>query len=433
MPELIILIVAFLLLILVVIWWHFIKQNNNVTIVDNTQRDDTNVRLYHEHKAEIENDFKQGSIDDENYQYLIAELDKSLLQDIEENKKASAEEVIVSKTISVIWPIILTVFVLTFSFVMYNHNGAYKQLSQPLNSNQHAGAEMSEQDQAQQMIAQIKSLIDLTVNEPDNSDAWYGLGQAFINIGEFDKAIESFDQVIRIEGESAELYGAKAQAYYYKDNQTISSDVQEFIDKALALNPADASTNILMGMHNFMNQNYEIAIKYWETVINAGKPNVNTQALSEAVAEAKNRLLQAANGQGIGQSNPAQINNDQTDIGPKLTVNVDISENIKEQLIQGEDKVVFIYAVSSDAKHGRMPVAAVKMKASDLPVTVVLNDSKAMSPQAKISDVPAVNIYAVISASGSVGTKSGDFKAELLNTDVLSTEPVSLLIDTIVP
>ncbi|WP_076419639.1 c-type cytochrome biogenesis protein CcmI [Colwellia sp. UCD-KL20] len=432
MPELIILIVAFLLLILVVIWWHFIKQNNKVTIVDNTQRDDTNVRLYHEHKAEIENDFKQGSIDDENYQYLIAELDKSLLQDIEENKKASAEEVIESKTISVIWPIILTVFVLIFSFVMYNHNGAYKQLSQPLSSNQHAGAEMSEQDQAQQMIAQIKSLIDLTVNEPDNSDAWYGLGQAFINIGEFNKAIESFDQVIRIEGESAELYGAKAQAYYYKDNQTISSDVQEFIDKALALNPADASTNILIGMHNFMNQNYEVAIKHWETVINAGKPNVNTQALSEAVAEAKNRLLQAANGQ-MEQGNPAQINNDQTDIGPQLTVNVDISENIKQQLIQGEDKVVFIYAVSSDAKHGRMPVAAVKMKASDLPVTVVLNDSKAMSPQAKISDVPAVNIYAVISASGSVGVKSGDFKAERLNTDVLSTEPVSLLIDTIVP
>jgi cytochrome c-type biogenesis protein CcmH len=213
----------------------------------------------------------------------------------------------------------------------------------------------------------------------------------------------------------------------------MSSNVQEFIDKALALNPTDASTNILMGMHNFMNQNYEIAIKHWETVINAGKPNVNTQALSEAVAEAKNRLLQGTNGQGTEQSDPAQTNNDESDTGPQLTVNVDISENIKEQLIQGEDKIVFIYAVSSDAKHGRMPVAAVKMKASDLPVTVVLNDSKAMSPQAKISDVPAVNIYAVISASGSVGTKSGDFKTEQLNTDVLSTDPVSLLIDTVVP
>jgi cytochrome c-type biogenesis protein CcmH len=213
MPELILLIVAFLLLILVVIWWHFIKQNNNLAIVSNSQRDDTNVRLYHEHKAEIENDFKQGSIDDENYQYLIAELDKSLLQDIEENKKASAEDVIENKTISIVWPVILTLFVLIFSFVMYNHNGAYEQLSQPLNSNQHAGAEMSEEDQAQQMIAQIKSLIDLTVKEPENSDAWYGLGQAFINIGEFDKAIESFDQVISIVGESAELYCAKAQAY----------------------------------------------------------------------------------------------------------------------------------------------------------------------------------------------------------------------------
>ena len=118
---------------------------------------------------------------------------------------------------------------------------------------------------------------------------------------------------------------------------------------------------------------------------------------------------------------------------PQLTINVDMSEEIHQLLIQGEDKVVFIYAVSADAQHGRMPVAAVKLKASDLPVTVVLNDSKAMTPQAKLSDVPAVNIYAVVSASGGVGVKSGDFKAELLNTDVLITQPLSITIDTIVP
>ena len=438
MPELIILIIAFLLLILIAVWGHFIKQNGSTIIVNNSQRDDTNVRLYHEHKAEIENDYQQGRIDDENYQYLIAELDKSLLQDIDENKKASTDDVIENKTISIIWPIILTLFILIFSFFMYNKSGAYQQLSQPVNVAQesHTG----QPDQAKEMIAHIKSLIDLTVNDPENSDAWYGLGQAFVNIGEFDKAIESFDQVIRIEGEKAELLGAKAQAYYYKDGQKMSSNVQALIDKALAIDPTDASTNILIGMHNFMNENYLIAIKHWETVIHSSNQNVNIQALNEAVAEAKNRLLQGNNSQtnngkmNTEGANQAPVENDkQGASGPQLTVSVDISEEIKNKLIQETDKTVFIYAVSSDAKHGRMPVAAIKLKASDLPVTVVLNDTKAMSPQAKISDVPSVNIYAVISASGGVGVKSGDYKAERLNTDVLTTEPVSLLIDTIVP
>lgn len=435
MPELIILIVAFLLLILIAVWGHFIKQNGSTTIVNNSQRDDTNVRLYHEHKTEIENDYQQGSIDDENYQYLITELEKSLLQDIDENKKASINDIIESKTISIIWPITLTLFILLFSFFMYNKSGAYVKLSQPLNVAQTPSR--GEQYKAQEIITHIKSLIDLTVNDPENSDAWYGLGQAFVNIGKFDKAIESFDQVIRIEGEKAELLGAKAQAYYYKDGQKMSSNVQKLIDQALAVDPTDASTNILIGMHNFMNKNYPTAIKHWERVINSGKANVNVQALSEAVAEAKSRLLQGSNDQtSNGQVNTegAHIeSNKQGGSGPQLTVNIDVSEKIKNRLIQEADKTVFIYAVSSDAKHGRMPVAAIKLKASDLPITVVLNNAKAMSPQAKISDVPSVNIYAVISGSGGVGVKPGDYKAERLNTDVLTTEPVSLLIDTIVP
>lgn len=431
MPELIILIVIFLLLILIVVWGHFIKQNNSQTIINNSQRDDTNVNLYHEHKAEIESDFNQGRIDEENYQYLLAELDKSLLQDIEENKKASTNDVVENKAISIFWPISLTLFVLIFSFWTYSQNGAYQQLSQPLTGQGQNNGNVSQEDQAQQIITQIKSLIDTTVKEPNNPDAWYGLGQAFVNIGEFDKAIESFDQVIRIEGVTAELLGAKAQTYYYRDNQTLSNDVQQLVDQALTLDPADASTNILLGMHNFINQNYPTAIKHWEIVINSGKKNVNIQALNEAVDEAKSRLEQS--GAGFNAQPQTTDSANETDAGPQLTVNVDVSEEIKNILIQGEDKVVFIYAVSSDAKHGRMPVAAVKLKASDLPVRVVLNDSKAMSPAAKISDVPTVNIYAVISASGGVGVKSGDYKAESLNTDVFKTEPVSLVIDTIVP
>jgi len=422
MPELIILIVVFLLLILIAVWGHFIKQNNNTSIVDNTHRDDTNVSLYHEHKAEIEKDFQKGSIDEENYQYLLAELDKSLLQDIEENKKASVGEVIENKPISILWPTTLTVFVLVFSFFMYNNSGAYEQLSQPLQTAKNQQG--SEEQQAQKMVEYIKSLIDLTVKEPNNSDAWYGLGQSFVNIGEFDKAVESYGEVIRIEGETAELFGAQAQAYYYKANQVITPVVQSLIDKALALDPSDASTNILIGMHNFMQQNYEVAIKHWETVIHSGKTNVNAKALTEAISEAKNRLL-------AGSEQPQPPAMEETS-GPQLAVNVGLSDEIADKLAQGVDKTVFIYAISANAENGRMPVAVVKLRASDLPTDIVLNDARAMSPQAKISNVESVNIYAVISASGSVGIKPGDYKTEILNVSVSTTDPVNMTIDTVV-
>jgi cytochrome c-type biogenesis protein CcmH len=102
-------------------------------------------------------------------------------------------------------------------------------------------------------------------------------------------------------------------------------------------------------------------------------------------------------------------------------------------LSQGDDKTVFIYAISADTSRGRMPLAAVKLVASDLPITIVLNDASAMTPQAKLSDVDTVHIYAVVSASGGAGIKSGDFKAELNNVAVTTTEQLNLVISNIVP
>jgi len=414
MLELIILIVAFVLLILVVVWLPVLRQSHKVEVVDNTQRDDTNIRLYHEHKREIEKDFEQSNIDDESYQYLLSELDKSLLQDIEVNKVASAKENMVNKPLSLMWPAALSLFIIIFSFVLYSKSGAYQELSQPMQT-----AQASNNPQ-QQALQQTKSLLILTTQEPDNSEAWYSLGQSYIGLGEYQQALNAYDQVIRIEGETADLFGAKAQAYYYKNNQKINTVVQALIDKALAIDAADPSTNILIGMHSFISEDYEKAIRHWQLVVDTGRSNVNSQALIEAITEAKQRLTSTA----------AQVVDEIQ--GPQLHIEVQLSAELQAKLALGDDKVVFVYAIAADAKKGRMPLAAVKMNISDLPTSIVLNDSRAMTPQAKLSDVDSVHVYAIVSASGGAGIKPGDYKAELLNVEVNSLKPLNLIINDIV-
>jgi len=411
------LIVSFVVLILVVVWLPVLRQPKKNELVDDNQREDTNIRLYHEHKEELEKDFTQGNIDDENYQYLLSELDKSLLQDVEVNKIASAKEMIVNKPISMLWPALLSLFIIVFSFALYSKNGAYQQLTQPLQTIQKP---VSAQQQAEQ---QIKSLITFTSQEPDNSDAWYSLGQSYIAIGEYQQALNAYDQVIRIEGETADLFGAKAQAHYYKNNQKIDAVVQDLIDKSLAIDPAEPSTNILIGMDNFMAEDYAKAIKHWQLVIDSGRTNVNAEALIDAVTEAKQRLS--------GITNP-QAQSLEESQGPQLKVTVKLSDELQTKLVDGDDKVVFIYAIPADSEKGRMPVAAMKMNISDLPTTVVLNDARAMTPQAKLSDVERVHVYAIVSESGGAGIKPGDYKAELLGINVETNEPLSLLINDIV-
>jgi cytochrome c-type biogenesis protein CcmH len=420
--ELIFIIIAFLLLILVVVWAPFIKQQQSTITIDDTQRDETNVRLYHEHKAEIEKDFQQNNIDDENYQYLLTELDNTLLQDMENQdlENNTPQEI---KVLGIVWPVGLSLFILAFSFYLYAEIGTYEKLTTMVPQAPMQQSASSEQ----QTVNELKRLMEITKAEPENSDAWYSLGQSLVNVGEFDSALKAYDQVLRIEGPQADIFGAKAQAVYYKNEQKIDSTVQGFIDQALTIDPNDPSTNILLGMHNFIAGNFKVAISHWQRVVDSDKKNVNKQALLEVIEEAKTRL---ANPDSAGVK-PSEA--DESTTGPQLTVSVSLSDEILAKLSQEDDRTVFIYAIPADTSRGRMPLAAVKLLASDLPITIILNDSRAMTPQAKLSDVDTVHIYAVVSALGGAGIKSGDFKAELNDVAISTTEPLNLVVSSIVP
>lgn len=414
MIEVLSLIVIFVLLILAIIWGHFIFANRNQEqdeTLTHELRENTNVDLYKEHKAEIEKDYAEGGIDEESYQYLLAELDKSLLQDIAQSDKSTAN-LSQDRQLGLVWPVMMSVFVLVFSLVFYNQHGALEQLSK---------APPSPADSEQMQVhEQMQALRKQTEENPQDPEAWYALGQSYVGLGQFDEALAAFDKVIEIEGDHADLYGAKAQALYYQEEQNITPQVQAFIDKALSLDPSDPSTNILLGMHNFVNQDYQQAINYWQKVIDSGRSTVNIEALKEAVSEAKNRL-----------SMTGQVAQESEDVtGPSITVNVSLSDDLFSKLSAGEDKVVFIYAIPADGP--RMPVAAVKMMASDLPSEVTLSDSKAMSPQAKLSDVNVVHVYAVVSQLGGAGMQPGDFKAEKTHVNVHTDQNIELVIDTIV-
>jgi cytochrome c-type biogenesis protein CcmH len=417
--ELIITPIVFLLLMLAIVWGHYLRSNSRLPLANAKVRDETNVRLYHEHKAEIEKDYSEGGIDQENYQYLLAELDKSLLQDITENADDSQPKVQAGKSLSLFWPISISGFILCFSFALYMQTGAYQQLSQPkIVSPQNAHQNLSPEQQAR---LTVKKLQQLTEQEPTNGEAWYRLAQAQVSIGDFVAAINAYDQILQIEGEKADLLGAKAQAMYYQNNQVISEQIQQMIDRALALDPLDASSNILLGLHSFMQQDYQTSINYLQKMIDSGRVNINRQALYQVINDAKSRL-------GDVSAQPSEVvSHGQA----QLVLNVSLSADITKQLQQGDDKTVFVYAIAT--KGPRMPLAAIKIKLSDLPMKIVLSDANAMTPQHKLSSVAQVNVFAVVSKLGGVGIKSGDFKAEFNNLAVNSQKPIELVIDTLVP
>ncbi len=80
-----------------------------------------------------------------------------------------------------------------------------------------------------------------------------------------------------------------------------------------------------------------------------------------------------------------------------------------------------------------MPLVVKRLRAGDLPTTVVLTDGMGMMPTMKLSQFPQVILGARISKSGNAIPQSGDMQTQSGATAVTAVAPVVFTIDQIVP
>jgi cytochrome c-type biogenesis protein CcmH len=80
----------------------------------------------------------------------------------------------------------------------------------------------------------------------------------------------------------------------------------------------------------------------------------------------------------------------------------------------------------------RMPVAVLKTPVTTFPVSFVLNDALAMSPNALISQLPEVSVEVRISKTGMAMPESGDLISSAQTIKVGTTD-ARLLIDQVRP
>ena len=80
-----------------------------------------------------------------------------------------------------------------------------------------------------------------------------------------------------------------------------------------------------------------------------------------------------------------------------------------------------------------MPLAIVRKQVADLPITVTLNDSQAMTPAMVLSNFAEVTVGARISKSGNATPQPGDLEGIQSPVQVGQDTAVSISIDRLVP
>jgi cytochrome c-type biogenesis protein CcmH len=170
----------------------------------------------------------------------------------------------------------------------------------------------------------------------------------------------------------------------------------------------------LKGIQAFEQRQLALAISYWQGARQTLDPSGSTaKALLIGIERAK--MLLADDGTA-------------TQTREKGSVKIEVSVRIDGTIDYRPDQQVFVAVV--EAAGPPMPIAARKLRAADLPVTLSLTAADELMAGRTLASAQAVRLVARLSTSGSATAQSGDWEAISPIVDLPNDQgPIELVIN----
>ncbi len=263
-------------------------------------------------------------------------------------------------------------------------------------------------------------------SNPQDSQGWTLLGTTYMRLRRFKDAELALGKAAELVPEDNQVLLQLADAKAMLADGAIGDEALSLIEKVISTEPDNIQANWLVGMAAQQRGDSQTAVTAWEKLLPQvqGDPQ-SSQQLEQMIAEARAQIGQgdtaAAVSSGVaGQAAAQQSGSSESDkpvteaAGEGIEVSVSLGSQLAEQAGPelAPETAVFIYARATEGPP--MPLAVVKKSVSDLPLTVVLDDSMAMMPALKLSAFSNGNITvgARISLHGDPIAKPGDLFGE---------------------
>lgn len=263
--------------------------------------------------------------------------------------------------------------------------------------------------------ALLEEALPLLEAESRRADADGGyrflLARVYMGQERYPEAAATYAEVAGIYPQDADILAQYAQALYLAAGRHITPLVQELTDRALSIDPGQITLLGLLGMDHFQNGDFAGAITAWQKLLAALPADApDASVIRDGIAVAKTRLP-AGDMAAAPPAKPApQVSADEgamaATAGPRLEVHVALSPQLQAE----PDTAVFVFAQAVSGPP--MPLAVARFPVSELPRTVVLDDSMAMAPGMRLSGFPSVRVVARVSRGGGPIAQPGDFEGE---------------------
>ena len=410
-----------------------------------------------ERRKALKQALDSGVLDKTEYQSKLAQLGKS-------SSSATVKS-------SRLFPLVLAILIPLAAAGLYRELGAPMALDPSLQTAAVSGQRLTrpgetppapapapagEEAAPPSMDQAVAGLAERMRNSPDDLEGWLLLGRAYRTMENFEASKVALSNAYRLAPDDSDVmveYGnALALA---SDGRRIGGEALMLIQRAVAQTPDHQRGQWLLGVSSMQAGVPSEAVTIWERLLTQLEGEARASLLSQIESARRDAGLPPSEFASEAQSAAAASADPAPQIaaapvaaatsgattsaapaasasavgGPRLVINVDIDPALRGRV--GASDVLFVYARAAEGP--RMPLAIQRLPAGNLPVQVILDDSTSMMPTLKLSTMPQVVVGARISRSGQAIAQSGDLETLSAPMSNLSTEPVTLRIDSVVP
>ena len=265
----------------------------------------------------------------------------------------------------------------------------------------------------------LNDIEERSAAKPGNVEYLSLLGEYYTAQNAHVQALEIYEQLLLEFPESAELLARAAQAEYLKGERQLTDRARRRAEAALAINPEQRSALGTLGMAAFEAGQYARALQYWEQLLAFEAPGTpGYQMLTTIIAEARTRG-------GLADAPAVSPIEAEPSLSVGVTVTVAMPEGVTAQ------GTVFVIARPSGGAQ-RMPTAAVRRSASELPFSVRLDDTSSMAGQ-KISALSLIDVEVQLSETGQPGRANASWLANAANIEPTEDAKIQLVLEVAVP
>lgn len=367
-----------------------IKKRDGSLIEESSQR---NIQIARERLAELKANQASGGISSEQYDEQVAELELALSDDLdaEDTGKIAPAASPQGRWLAYV----LIAFIPLLAIGLYGGLGDYQAIGRVNDPAQGESASGSPEMPSPEVINKmVEKLANKLKSKPDNLEGWLMLGKSYKVLQRYNDAVKAFERAYQLAGDKTDVMLPYAESIALAGGGDWRGKPMELVNKVLTLEPENVGGLWFAAMAHAQQDDKAGSLAYLRKLLALLPENSQDKQQIQT-------LIAGIEGQPNGDAKPSIENKSQT---PEILAAISLAPEFKSKA--KPDSTLFIYAQALSGP--KMPLAIVRKRVADLPLSVTLSDADGMLPGVRLSDFKQVKLLARVSSSGSAMPQPGD-------------------------